>query len=69
MTQRFLSDRDRELIKKGYEAEKRERGELIDNLYRSGAIASYQHTFTKTYSTETLRKMYDERLKQLGYQT
>ena len=66
MTQRFLSDSDRELIKKGYEAEKRERGELIDNLYRSGAIPNYLD-YVKKMSTEQLRKMYTERLKELGY--
>lgn len=48
---------EEQLIEAGRKALERERGELIDNCYRARIINSYTDV---PYSTETLRKMYEE---------
>lgn len=50
-----LTNRQRELIKKGRQAEERERTDLIDNCYRAGLIKNYTNV---ALTTKELKLLY-----------
>jgi hypothetical protein len=61
--------RESDLIQKGLLYEARERADLIDNAYRSGAIRGYTSAEIGHLTTSEIKNLYTDKLKTLGYQT